>query len=96
MTKTTETVTGNVEVRTKWGDAAALRTEVATELNIIRANDLYVLTFGEVRLPVDLGELPPIIMGEIRPVARLVIPEKSFVSILAALNRVAETPSDNG
>lgn len=78
-------------IRAKWGDAGQLRSEFASELNIVHAGGQYVLTFGEVRLPLIVGAVPDGVEAEIRPVVRLVIPEQAIETMLAALSSVVET-----
>lgn len=83
-----------VRIHAKWASADALRSEMATEINVLRANDHYILTFGEVRLPIIEKEPPATIEGQIRPVVRLIIPAYSLPAILKALNNVAEQHPD--
>lgn len=82
---------GQITIQAKWGDPRELRSEMATEVNVLRANEQIVLTFGEVRLPLIDKKLPTVIEGEIRPVVRLVIPVSAFPGILRALNNVADS-----
>ena len=85
-----------VRISAKWGDASELRSELATEVNVLGANNQVVLTFGEVRLPLFDRELPGTIEGEIRPVARIVIPASSFPGILRALNSASGPIASSG
>lgn len=77
-------------IRAKWSDAAQLRSEFASELNIVKTGAHYALTFGEVRLPILTGPVASGIEAEIRPVVRLVIPEQSIEPMIKALERVLE------
>ena len=82
-------------IRAKWSDAGHLRSEFASELNIVHAGGQFVLTFGELRLPIFAGPVPSNVEGEVRPVVRLVIPEQSIETMLVALTSVAQKIKKN-
>lgn len=87
-TRAIEAVEGGI--RAKWSDAGHLRSEFASELNIVHAGGQFVLTFGELRLPILAGSVSSNVEGEVRPVVRLVIPEQSIDAMLVALTSVAQ------
>lgn len=86
--------TQQAAIKGKWSDASHLRSEFASELNIVRAGGHYALTFGEVRLPVLVGPVQGDIEAEIRPVVRLVVPEQAIEAMIKALNRVVENTKE--
>ncbi len=82
--------TQQAAIKGKWSDAGKLRSEFASELNIVKSGAHYTLTFGEVRLPILTGPPQPGLEAEIRPVVRLVIPEHAIGPMMDAITRVVD------
>lgn len=77
-------------LRAKWSDAGHLRSEFATEMNVVHVGGQVVLTFGEVRLPILTEPVASDVDAEVRPVVRLVVPEQALEGMVKALASVSE------
>jgi hypothetical protein len=79
----------NAELR--WSDPENLEPVFVDQAHIARLNDLFYLTFAQVRLPLvhkgSAGERA--VKGEIRPVVKLILPKEALQMVAALLQRAS-------
>jgi len=78
-----EGATASGRMTAQWVESASPELQFADQLHVIRVDDRFYLTFGQTRVPVGSsgGEL----LGEIHPVARLVLTKQAMTAIVGIL-----------
>lgn len=74
-----------VSIEASWGRSDLLDPVFVDSLALQRINDIFYLTFGQIRATAEAGS-PARATAEIRPLVRLIVPKESMERIAELLN----------